>query len=456
MTPRSHAVLRFLSRDRAVILITAAGIALRLLLLALAADSPLRNDQKNYHDVALLLLGGESFSPNWPPGLPYYLSSVHALLGAGEVVSRIAMLLLYIPFSLLLAGLAGKLAGSRAASVAALLFAFSPAFVFHSIEPLTQLPVTVCLLAMMAAMLSQLRAPALWKLAALGLCAAGALLVRPSAGIIALAAAGYLAWKQRSVAAAVVPLAVLAFVVGAWMLKAGEMGGHGAVINYNNARNFFYGNNPHTPLYRTWWFGSHVAGDEDVPAAYTALITAIDARPIHERDSVFTALAWEHILGRPDLFLLRTVNRARCFFAYDTFTGSFLYKWYPLPRAVGLAAIALDAALYAGIVILALLFFAMKGRGTNAGAFTIIALAIPLLYALPYVVSFSHPTYHFPVLPFLALFAVAALERTGYSVRALREAVATLPPGRKRVFGIAVLLFVVVQIEWTVMMIGRV
>lgn len=449
--PRAEGAL---SRRSALWIILAAGLLLRIALLLLAASSPLRNDQKNYHDVALLLLRGVSFSPDWPPGLPYWLAAVHALLGSGEAVSRVAMLLLHVPFSLLLFHLASRGAGRKAANIAVLLFALWPAYVFHSIEPLTQLPVTVCLLAMTAAMLWQIERGAWWKLALFGLAAAAAVLVRPSSGIVVLCCTAYLGWKTKRVDAALLPLLIVALIAFAWLRKATEMSGHTPAINYNNSRNFFYGNNPYTPLYRTWWFGSHAAGDEGVPAAYTALIDSIDARPAHERDSIFTARANEHILARPELFVLRSLNRARCFFAYDTFTGSFLYKWYPLPLLAGVAAIWLDAMLYFLLVVFALLYAVGATRGARRSVPVVIA-AVPLLYALPYFTSFSHPTYHFPVLPFIAVFAVAAMTREGWRVGKLRAAVAALPMRRKAFFWLLLLAFLAVQIEWTAVMIGR-
>jgi 4-amino-4-deoxy-L-arabinose transferase-like glycosyltransferase len=443
-----------LSRRSTVWFILTAGLLLRIALLLVAASSPLRNDQKNYHDVALLLLRGVSFSPDWPPGLPYWLAAVHAFLGSSEIASRLAMLLLYVPFSLLLFHLASRSAGTKAGNIAVLLFALSPAYLFHSIEPLTQLPVTVCLLAMTAAMLWQLDRAAWWKLVLFGLASAAALLVRPASGIVVLFCTGYLGWKTKRVEAVLLPLVIVGLVTVTWLHKATEMSGHTPAINYNNSRNFFYGNNPYTPLYRTWWFGSHAAGEEGVPSAYTALITAIDARPVHERDSIFTAQANAHILARPDLFVLRSLNRVRCFFAYDTFTGSFLYKWYPLPRLAGLAAIGLDAVLYFVLVFAALLRAAGRKRGEEGVAPGIVAM-VPLLYALPYFTSFSHPTYHFPVLPFLAVYAMTPVPQGAMALTDVHDAVRSLSRRGKMILAFAMLVFLAVQMEWTVMMIGR-
>ena len=111
--------------------------------------------------------------------------------------------------------------------------------------------------------------------------------------------------------------------------------------------------------------------------------------------------------------------------------------------------------LYFAIVVLALLYFAGGVGGEPARGIAIIAFWVSLLYAAPYFASFSHPTYRFPLLPVIALFAVAALARGSFTVAGVMRVFDALTRRRKALFTASLLLFAAIQVEWTVMMIGR-
>src|SRR5262249_3834990 len=137
-----------------------------------------------------------------------------------------------------------------------------------------------------------------------------------------------------------------ALLIAAWEVTAHARTGRWVFINDANSQNLFYGNNPWTPLYRTWWFGSHKAGEPDVPDAYVALHKQIAELPPGQRDRAFTRVAVRHILERPDLFVVRTLARVQVYFAFDSFAGSFLMRRAGGGRALGLAALGLDALAY--------------------------------------------------------------------------------------------------------------
>ena len=81
----------------------------------------------------------------------------------------------------------------------------------------------------------------------------------------------------------------------------------------------------------------------------------------------------------------------------------------------------------------------------------LVAVGLTLLYALPYFASFSHPTYHFPIIPLLAAPAafVAARGLTGASI---------LPStrGRRRLIYAAWAVLLAIQMEWIAHMSSRV
>src|SRR6185436_10643282 len=132
--------------------------------------------------------------------------------------------------------------------------------------------------------------------------------------------------RTRRLAAFAVPVAVVAIGAGAWSLKAHTAVNGFVFINNANSQNIYYGNNPWTPLYQTWWYGSHKdyehpTGDEK---AFLRTLNRINRQPHEVRDRIFVQLALDHIRDRPDLFAIRTASRVRTFAGFDTFTSSQL------------------------------------------------------------------------------------------------------------------------------------
>jgi len=274
--------------------------------------------------------------------------------------------------------------------------------------------------------------------------------MRPSALLLAVGVPVFIAVRWRSVRGGLVALGVAAAVVAPWMVKARAMTGDFIFVNCATSRNLYLGNSPWTPLYKTWWFGSH---DEaaSVPAAFAEQDAAVRALPPGEADAAFRKLAVEHIESRPGLFAIRTLNRMRTYFAFDTYAGTVLVKFNKLPRALGLSVIALDAAFYVALMTLSLVAFHAP-RGLRTGRVTRATLLwLVAGYAIPYWVSFSHPTYHIPVVPLLAVPAAALLAQVlGMERVELAEAMANLR--RRRSIAFAVVVFLAIQGEWAVVM----
>jgi len=113
-------------------------------------------------------------SPTYPPGLPLLMAIPHALAGldgAQAVVMASAALAVWAT---------GMLAGGVAGIVAAALLAFAPAFLYQSIQPMSDVPVTaawmLCFLLLVRARLD----------GAAGLACAVAVLIRPNLAPLAL------------------------------------------------------------------------------------------------------------------------------------------------------------------------------------------------------------------------------------------------------------------------------
>ena len=142
-----HVVLKRLETRWFVYAVIGVGVLLRIAVLLYLGRFPLGSDALVYHEMALSILHGEDFSPYYPPGLPQVLAFVYRLLGESELVGRATSLVWYVIFSVVLYRLAGTIFTRKVANLTVLAFAIFPAFVWQSIEPLTQLPTATCLLA---------------------------------------------------------------------------------------------------------------------------------------------------------------------------------------------------------------------------------------------------------------------------------------------------------------------
>lgn len=375
--------------------------------------------------MALLLLAGRPFVPYWPPGLSLYLAPFLAA-GLGNVVLRASML----PWWLLLCWGFLRLAsdlGLRTKTTLAVLaiFCITPALIHFSLEPMTQMPSAALLMLALSAAVrcSWRKREAGWREALLLGGSLGWLsLVRPSA-LPLLGVLPALVWlRRRQKLQPLLAVGLSLTMILVWMARVHQLSGQWT-MNNSNGVNLYYGNNPWTPLYQTWYFGSHAKeGTQEIHQfpEFEKVTASIMSLPAVDRSKAYEGLAVDYILYRPDLFLLRTVNRVRCFWGFDIFTAANLRgaggagaRWF-------LPVFVLDAVCYLAIAGFAFFWIAAApGRLWLQWESWLLAGTI-VVYALPYWASMSHPTYHFPVMAPLALLGVLArrlVRSTGQEVR---------------------------------------
>jgi hypothetical protein len=357
------------------------------------------------------------------------------------------MIAIYVATSLVLRAQTRALASRRAANLAVVCFALYPTCIWISVEPLTQLPTAAYLLAIAWLAPGLVTRPRVLAAACLGLATGGLILTRPSALVFLVPLPIYLIARGAGARIAGTAAAVAAVTVGAWLAHAHAMTGRFVLVNDANSLNFFIGNNAYTPLYKTWWFGL-TGRQPGVPAAYSSLAAEIAAQPPAERERRYRAEALKHLVARPDLFVLRTLNRARAYFALDTSTAGWMRHYGLVGTAGAIGVMAAEAVFYLAFLAGALLA-CLSPPGDSAGRERqAVTVVVGLLYALPYFVAFSHPTYHFPV-------AVLALSlAAGFVDRAAREpgqgvfARLWAAPGTRRWMLAVFALLALVQVEW--------
>jgi hypothetical protein len=215
--------------------------------------------------------------------------------------------------------------------------------------------------------------------------------------------------------------------------------------------NFYLGNNPYTPVYRTWWLGSHHSSAE-VPTGFIQQWARIKTLDAAAQEAEFSRIATEYIRQHPGLFLLRTLNRICVYFAFDTLAGAFLIGNYGVPKLLGLATIGADAFVYMLIAVGSILYFTVpRSKQTSMAPFLLLGTA--LLYALPYFFAFSHPSYRYPIEPVLMILS------SGFFVHLITRREVRLPSlaaHRNTLMTVALAAFAFIQVEFlTVMILHR-
>ncbi len=390
-----------------IVLVVAASFFIRLLALWKIAGAPLASDSTDYRGVALLLLGGERFVPYWPPGLSLYLAPFLEA-GGGDTVLRLSMLAWWGLFCFGLVRLAGDLRIARGATVALLaIFSVTPALIHFSIEPMTQMPSAALLLVAMSAAVRCSEDAGWGEALLLGGSLGWLSLVRPSALPLLLVLPGLAFLRRKQVAQPLLAVSLGAAMIFAWVVKVHQLSGQWT-INNSNGVNLYYGNNPWTPMYRTWYFGSHAKlGSDEIREfpEYEVIVQRVQGLPATARGDEFKRLAVEYVKQRPGIFLHRTLNRVRCFWGFDIFTAANLRgagsRWFPV-------AFGMDAVCYLLVAGFAFFWIAAAPAAFWMRWETWLLGGVVLLYSAPYWISMSHPTYHFPVVAPLVLLGLMA------------------------------------------------
>lgn len=425
-----------LTSRQAFTAVVCLSLLIRLVALTLGAGEPLVSDSTDYREMAALLVSGVHFLPYWPPGLPLYLSPLLAA-GFGDSVLRASMLLWWVLFCWGLYRLAADTGVRRVAWLVLLVFAVAPAEVHFSVEPMTQMPAAALLLLAMSAAVRCSTGAGWSEVFLLGGSLGLLSLVRPSVLplLIVLPALVFLRRKRWVQPVAAVALSCL--IIFAWIVKAHQLSGVWT-INTSNGANLYYGNNPWTPMYRTWYFGSHAKpGSEEILEfpEYAAVQDRVMALPAVDRGAEFQRLSVSYVEHHPGAFVLRTLNRIRCYWGFDMFTAANLrsvpgwkHRLFPL-------VLVMDAVCYLAIAGFAVFWIACAPAAFWRGWETWLLAGTVVLYSLPYWVTMSHPTYHFPVMAPLALVAVKAREAAGNS-------------GRRWLGWSSLIVLALIQVEW--------
>lgn len=390
-----------------------------------------------YKQGADFLLQQGWADPYWPPGLSHLLAGATALLGDQAWIGMwVGLLLWLIFFMLLLRALMPYVQHWQGWGIMAL-FAIYPAFVHQSVVPLTYLPVAICLL------VSWQYASGGWGSGdwkdglVLGIMLGLMVLFRgASLALWPVVLWGY--WQQREgLRVLILPLLTALLLVGSWEYRLYQQEDRWIFINSANSYNFYLGNNPWTPTYQTWLLGSHDLRENPELAGFYATVDSVRALPEGEQEQTFRRLAWQQIGAHPGEFVMRAVFRIATLFSYDSMAAGNLYGHRP---GWSYLLLGLDALAF---ILLGLAAWWAWGHPDWRWQERVLWVAMLAAYSLPYVLAFSHPTYHLPLLP---LFALAAAKAPAWSWQRLRS--------RSLFSWVFLTWFAIVQGMWTLHLAG--
>lgn len=432
----ASAVKGMLGHPKAAFILMTVATGLRLALILAMGQAPLEGDAAWYAQAGSEWANGAGYDPYWPPGVPGYLALFDRPFGISAAYARLAM----IPFFMLLFAQIRRallpIAGNAFTNGILLLFAIYPAFLLHSTEPLSQVPAAYFLLLAWNECTAFRKTQRFSRLWIMGLALGLLLLFRPAALVLVLwpigmAFSGLRHRKKPQFQWLIPTIPLLAILITASTLISLSQD-RPILLNDANARNFYLGNNAWTPDYKTWYYGSHWAYDPAHPVGFRKQLETIEALPKGEQSKAFFQASVSEIRHRPGTFLLRSLNRFRVFFAFDTMAASRLqHKGKSLFAAF---TMGLDALAFLSLLLLAAAFAVFPSPDRK------LLLGIVLLYAFPYCFSFSHPTFHLPITPLLAVMAAAAWEPL--------QDFHTWPRRRKIQLASLVFLLLLLQFEW--------
>ncbi len=390
-------------------LVVAVSVAVRLAALIAARHAAMASDAQNYVAMASKLVSGERFVPYWPPGVALYLAPLVAV-GASPLVLRATSLIFWLVACWGLYRLMKAMGMAGVAWVVLLVFSLLPDAIQMAMEPMTQMPVAALLLVGLSCVAIVLQRASTAEFLLLGVALGAMSLIRPSALPLLVLLPLACGWVTKRVVPALAGVLLGLALLGGWMLYARALSGR-LMVNTANAVNMFYGNNSETPAYQTWYFGSHAkVGSDEIDAfpEFAQTLERVEKLPELDRSAEYERVTIAYVRANPGMFVYRTANRVRAFLGFDVFTSAALKGVKVLGLPVFLPALAGEALIYLLIAGTAAFWMARAPAGFWRDKVNVALLVTMVIYAVPYWISMSHPTYHFPLLLPLAVVGVSA------------------------------------------------
>jgi hypothetical protein len=398
-SPRAPCSSRAPRPPRALALALAAGLIARLALAA--GHGPLASDERDYDALGRTLATTGAYSDDGAPtayrsiGYPAFVAGVYALAGRSPRAVQAAQTLLDLATALLLYRLlAGR--SRRAGTVAAAIWALYPAAILFSGLLFPQTLVVFLLVAFTVLLDRASRRGSGFVLP--GAVLGALVLVKPEWLVLAAALAILLLRRGLRARDAAALLASMAVVVAPWAARNQLVFGR-LVLSTSFGPNLLIGNNPDA----TGAYG---------PALVPARVRSARGESAVDREARNAAL--EYMASRPGRFLTLGIVKTAHVLSSDAELAVGRFTPAPSPPAryrdryrslpIGIhAAVSLP---YFVLVLAGILGLVVRPGGVERTVFTALVASVLLVH----VVMFGGSRFHFPWMPFFALFAARLTE----------------------------------------------
>jgi 4-amino-4-deoxy-L-arabinose transferase-like glycosyltransferase len=449
---RSGGLVKTTIEPRFWLRLVAVALAVRVIVVfGLLHDMPVVSDAAEYaaqaRDLVHHVPTGAYY---WPPGQSYFLAAVFAVVGDSGMAAKAANITVDVVAVVLATLLGGRLlTDSRAVRITGWMLALFPSTILMSGQPYSLSLTMVCLLGATLLLLGSNESSRWPYFTLAGALSGFAVLTRPStlSAIIGLAVVAAIVARRLSktgdrVRLRALGLGSVAFIAAAAAVVAPAVY-HNAVhdagwtVSTANEQNFWLGNNPYTPTYKTWELGSQPATDFS-PEVQRYLARFGDGPPTLAERHAMLEEAGRFVVHHPAITALRTFNRAQAFWGFDYTPSNDVKEAYGLTRLRELPLTAIEAGGWIIVGLLALVGITAARHLIRLGV-ALFILAIVVAYALAYIVAYSAGHWHEPILGFVVPFAGAGAAWVTATPNALGKLV------RNRAFLLLALLFVIVQ-----------
>jgi 4-amino-4-deoxy-L-arabinose transferase-like glycosyltransferase len=416
-----------------------AVVVRSLLAFVLLRSMPLVSDAAEYAKVAERLQHGfpGDFEYFWPPGTSYAIWAVWSVLGTGTTQARVLAVAIGVVNVALVMTIARQVANDdRVVAVAGWLAALFPPAVLLATQTYSHDLATTCLLAAVSLGLAGWHRSRWWLVALAGLPLGYGVLTRPALlSVVAALLVLALLTRARPVIVGAVAALGLVIAVVAPVAAHNHAQGAGWTVSTNGERTLWLGNNRYTPLYKT----SHLAQREpaELSPEVRAYVLSIERRS-DARDAMVDETA-RYVADHPLKTFIRTLNRARSFWGYDYVLSREIQKAYGWGDAKLLIPLSLEGGGYL-LVAIAIIVGLIAARGRLRRRELVALVVLALAYQVPYVFTFTVPSYHAPPLALLMPVAAAGAVEMWERRRALVH---------HRGLILALCLFALAQIEYT-------
>ncbi len=416
------------SRRANVLLLSviALGFLIRLFLLYTTRNTGLMIvDEQHYYQIALNLLHGHGFA--WEPGrltssrpplFPGFMVLVWTLTGTESVLMvRIAQIVLAFANAYLIFRLGLMLFGRRVALLAAAGLAFYPSFLAFNMFILTEVLFTFLLTLAVLGVVTLLRTGKAWIAWSTGIVFGLAALTRSVLWPFPAVLSFFLFFvmhgdRQRRLRLIALLLVGYILAVVPWSVRNTRLQGVFTVVDTMGGITLRMGNYEYTPLNRAW-DPVTLEGDQSIFQELHAEHPDFSSWTEGRREKWALRKAIAYMLDHPGVTLQRSLIKFANFWGLErTVIAGWQQELYRPPMwlaAIGTVVIPLA---YAAVMLLACVgLFLSPPQDRRAHLFL---LLVGAFLAGMHSLAFGHERYHLPLVPFLLLYAAAAVAKKSW------------------------------------------